>query len=137
MGWWTSASGGEKVYDKNGLAVPNSTYWNASYGWRKAGSLTVYAHWSAPVGAAKPVASLAAADASRATASEEREPVVGFCHSGSYHDGTYVLIGDETGAFGHLVVECSELTLSADCAFVVSDDVVVVFVADDILYLEL
>ena len=137
MGWWTSASGGEKVYDKNGLAVPNSTYWNASYGWRKAGSLTVYAHWSVPVGAAKPVASRAAADAFSAPASEEREPVVGFCHGGRYQDGTYVLIGDETGAFGHLVVECSELTLSADCAFVVSDDVVVVFVADDILYLEL
>ena len=44
-GWWTSATGGEKVYNANGLAVTGSRYWNTSWQWQYLGNLTIYAHW--------------------------------------------------------------------------------------------
>ena len=48
-GWYTAASGGEKVYDANGNAVAG-TYWNSSKQWIKdlganGSSMTLYAHW--------------------------------------------------------------------------------------------
>lgn len=127
MGWWTSATGGEKVYESNGLAVPGSTYWNASRGWRRPGSLTVYAHWAVPKGSVSVPAVTPALDTT--------EQVGGLCYSGDYQDGAYVLTADDTGTSGHLVISCSAFTLSADCAFVTSEDLILVFVDDEILYL--
>ena len=46
-GWWTSASGGEEVYDSDGKAVIGGTYWNDSWQWRYMDDVTVYAHWRA------------------------------------------------------------------------------------------
>ena len=110
-----------------GLAVPGSTYWNASRGWRKPGSLTVYAHWAVPKGSVSVPAVTPALDTT--------EQVGGLCYSGDYQDGAYVLTADDTGTSGHLVISCSAFTLSADCAFVTSEDLILVFVDDEILYL--
>lgn len=48
-GLYTSASGGEQVYNASGLAV-NGTYWsvsNGTYSWKYAGNVTLYAQWTA------------------------------------------------------------------------------------------
>lgn len=48
-GWYSSASGGTKVYDASGYRVAGNAYWNASGKWCWAGNggLTLYAQWSA------------------------------------------------------------------------------------------
>ena len=45
-GWWTSATGGEQVYDLEGNASIGSSYWDDSYRWRYKGNVAVYAHWT-------------------------------------------------------------------------------------------
>ena len=44
-GWWTSATGGERVYNADGMAVTGSSYWNKSWQWQYPSNLTIYAHW--------------------------------------------------------------------------------------------
>ena len=49
-GFYTSASGGTKVYDASGLCVTDTDYWHwldGGYHYRGKGNLTVYAHWKA------------------------------------------------------------------------------------------
>ena len=133
-GWWTSATGGEKVYEANGLAVPNSTYWNASRGWRKAGSLTVYAHWIAGMGMLRSSAVQAKAPAGPSAVSEGADP--SDVYVGRYQDGAYSLLVDDTGSTGHLTVMSTGLVLSEDCAFIALADSILAFVGDDILILE-
>ena len=43
LGWYTSPTGGELVYDANGNYA-DGTYWQGG-AWRYAGNVTVYAHW--------------------------------------------------------------------------------------------
>ncbi len=45
-GWWTSATGGEQVYNREGKAIVGSSYWDDSYRWHYKGNVTVYAHWT-------------------------------------------------------------------------------------------
>ena len=45
VGFFTSASGGEQVYDANGVCI-NGTYWQDKK-YKYDGDLTVYAHWQA------------------------------------------------------------------------------------------
>ncbi len=48
-GWYTAASGGERVYDENGLAIAG-TYWANSGSnkvWNYANDVTLYAQWAA------------------------------------------------------------------------------------------
>lgn len=44
-GWFTSASGGDKVFDASGQCVTGD-YWNSDKQWMFGGNLTVYAHWT-------------------------------------------------------------------------------------------
>lgn len=44
-GYYTSASGGTKVYDADGYAVKGTTYWDANNKYCYDGNLTVYAQW--------------------------------------------------------------------------------------------
>ena len=44
-GFYTSPSGGTKVYYSNGLCVPGTSYWNSNNQWQYAGNLDIYAHW--------------------------------------------------------------------------------------------
>ena len=46
LGWYDLPTGGEKVYDSSGRAVPGCTYWNYSSQWRYNGSAWLYAHWA-------------------------------------------------------------------------------------------
>ncbi len=46
-GWYTSISGGTKVYNASGNAVKDGTYFNSSSQWCFEGDLTLYAHWTA------------------------------------------------------------------------------------------
>ena len=49
-GFYTSASGGTKVYDASGLCITDTDYWHwldGGYHYRGRGNLTVYAHWKA------------------------------------------------------------------------------------------
>ena len=43
LGWYTSPTGGELVYDANGNYA-DGTYWQGG-AWRYAGNVTLYAHW--------------------------------------------------------------------------------------------
>lgn len=45
-GWYTSASGGEQVYDSTGMCI-TGTYWDSDRKWLQKSDLTVYAHWTA------------------------------------------------------------------------------------------
>ena len=45
LGWYTSASGGTKIYNSDGVCVPGTSYWNSSNQWIYAGNATFYAHW--------------------------------------------------------------------------------------------
>ena len=45
-GWWTSPSGGTRVFDSNGNWVIGS-YWNSSKQWIYKGDVTLYAQWQA------------------------------------------------------------------------------------------
>jgi hypothetical protein len=45
-GWWTSPSGGTRVFDSNGNWVIGS-YWNSSKQWIYKGNVTLYAQWRA------------------------------------------------------------------------------------------
>ena len=46
QGWYTSASGGTKVYNANGSYVANTSYWSSSGTWKYDGTTTFYAHWT-------------------------------------------------------------------------------------------
>lgn len=46
-GWYTSVSGGTKIYDLSGNAVIGTAYWNQNKEWIYKGNLTVYAQWTA------------------------------------------------------------------------------------------
>lgn len=46
-GYYTSASGGEKIFDSNGMAVKNTSCWTEYGKWKYYGSKTLYAHWEA------------------------------------------------------------------------------------------
>ena len=46
VGWFTAASGGEKVYDNAGKCL-TGVYWGSDKRYRYAGNLTVYARWVA------------------------------------------------------------------------------------------
>ena len=45
-GWWTSPSGGTRVFDSNGNCVVGS-YWNSAKQWTYRGNITLYAQWQA------------------------------------------------------------------------------------------
>lgn len=45
-GWYTSPTGGTKVYGADGYAIKGTSYWNNSNHWVYTGDLTVYAHWT-------------------------------------------------------------------------------------------
>ena len=45
-GWWTSPSGGTRVFDSNGNCIVGS-YWNSSKQWIYQGNVTLYAQWMA------------------------------------------------------------------------------------------
>ena len=47
-GWWTSPSGGTRVFDSNGNCIVGS-YWNSAKQWIYPGSVTLYAQWQASV----------------------------------------------------------------------------------------
>ena len=44
-GWYDSATGGTKVYNADGTCVNGTSYWTNN-GYKNAGDLTVYAHWT-------------------------------------------------------------------------------------------
>lgn len=44
-GWYTSASGGTKIYNANGTCANDGTYWKSNL-WHHTGNLTLYAHWT-------------------------------------------------------------------------------------------
>ena len=45
-GWWTSPSGGTRVFDSNGNCIVGN-YWNSSKQWIYRGNITLYAQWQA------------------------------------------------------------------------------------------
>lgn len=44
-GWYTSATGGTKVYDANGICTNEGTFWSGNV-WKYAGDTTLYAHYT-------------------------------------------------------------------------------------------
>ena len=46
IGWWTSPSGGTRVFDSNGNCIVGN-YWNSSKQWIYRGNITLYAQWQA------------------------------------------------------------------------------------------
>ena len=44
-GWWTASSGGTRVYDRLGMAVPGTNYWDRHQKWIYLSNLTLYAQW--------------------------------------------------------------------------------------------
>ncbi len=46
-GWWTKASGGVKVYNADGSAVKEGTYFNSNGWWVYPNNVTLYAQWTA------------------------------------------------------------------------------------------
>lgn len=46
-GWYTSTSGGTRVYDASGQNISGTSYWDSNNKWIYKGNLTVYAQWVA------------------------------------------------------------------------------------------
>jgi pilin isopeptide linkage protein len=45
-GWYDARHGGEKIWNADGSAVANGTYWDSSRNWKYSGDVTAYAHWT-------------------------------------------------------------------------------------------
>lgn len=111
-GWVTSD--GVLVYDKNGLAIADSMYWNASRGWRRSGSLTVYASWTPKAGTSRLSAATASASL-ESGGSRTDGHLFGVLPDGS---GVYDLILDDPTAdetTGYVRIETEEAVVSGEC----------------------
>lgn len=135
-GWATKD--GVLVYDKNGKAIPDSKYWNASSGWRNSGSLTVYAQWTPKSAALR-------------TSAEGVSMILAGKESGStmYGSGSYQgIFSDGTGRFdllisgygtdgvagAYFVAQMEHGLWSEECeAIVVGDTLVLIFAQDRIV----